>query len=157
MLLGRYGLSLETVHVGQSIPGSYWGEEEAGLIRRSNNYFILARADTPLHSVLHESCHFVCMDEQRRQALGEVNDPEAGNAGGDYDEENAVCFLQIILADQLPGMDRLKMCADMDRWGYTFRLGSALSWFTRDADDARQWLLEAHLIDDGNNPTFRVR
>jgi len=30
--------------------------------------------------------------------------------------------------------------SDMDAWGYTFRLGSALAWFEHDADDARAWL-----------------
>jgi hypothetical protein len=62
------------------------------------------------------------------------------DAGGDYDEENAVCYLQIVLADRLPGVGRDRVLADMDAWGYTFRLGSARAWFERDAADARDWL-----------------
>ena len=30
--------------------------------------------------------------------------------------------------------------ADMDAWGYTFRLGSAHAWFEHDAEDAREFL-----------------
>ena len=68
--------------------------------------------------MLHEACHFICMDDARRTQLER-------DAGGDYDEENAVCYLQILLADEFAGMDSQQMCRDMDAWGYTFRLGSA--------------------------------
>ncbi len=78
-------------------------------------------------------------------------------AGGDYDEENAVCYLQILLADELPGMDKTKMMNDMDAWGYTFRLGSARAWFEQDAEDAHAWLLAHQLIDAEGLPTFRTR
>ena len=33
-LLARYGLALEQVADGMPIPGSYWGEPEAGVIVR---------------------------------------------------------------------------------------------------------------------------
>ena len=82
------------------------------------------------------------MDDARRTQLER-------DAGGDYDEENAVCYLQILLAAEVAGMDSQQMCSDMDAWGYTFRLGSASAWFERDAQDARQWLL-AHRIIDAN-------
>ncbi len=144
-LLGRYGLSLRTVADAEAIPGSFWGDAEAGLVGSD----VYVRADTPVHSLLHESCHYICMDSQRRQALHT-------DAGGDHDEENAVCYLQILLADEIPEMGRLRMFADMDTWGYTFRLGSARRWFEEDADDARQWLVAAGLIADGA-PTFRLR
>ena len=62
------------------------------------------------------------------------------DAGGDYAEENAVCYLQILLAGSFRAVGRERMCADMDAWGYTFRLGSAKAWFEQDAEDARQWL-----------------
>ena len=39
------------------LPGSYWGDSEAGL--RANVLYV--RADTPLHSLLHELSHYVCM------------------------------------------------------------------------------------------------
>ncbi len=144
-LLGRYGLSLRMIADAEPIPGSFWGDSEAGLVGSD----IYVRADTPVHSLLHESCHFICMDSLRRQALHT-------DAGGDHDEENAVCYLQILLADEIPEMGRLRMFADMDAWGYTFRLGSARRWFEEDADDARQWLVAAGLIVDGA-PTFRLR
>ncbi|MEJ2383911.1 MAG: hypothetical protein P8Y54_05870 [Xanthomonadales bacterium] len=145
-LLARYGLSVERASDGAPIPGSFWGEDEAGLVGDR----LLLRADTPLHSALHEACHYVCMDAGRRRGLDT-------DAGGDYDEENAVCYLQILLAGELPDFSRARMMADMDAWGYSFRLGSAQAWFERDADDARAWLRRHDLIDDDERPTFRLR
>ena len=134
-VLRRYGLELEFVQSGKPIAGSHWGEPEAGLIGAR----VLARADTPVHSVLHESCHYICMDEGRRDALHT-------DAGGDYDEENAVCYLSIVLAGEISGFGQERMLLDMDRWGYTFRLGSARAWFEGDAEDARQWLMAKGLL-----------
>ena len=145
-LLGRYGLEGVTLADGETIPGSYWGESEAGLIG-SRLYW---RLDTPVHSVLHEGCHFVCMTDQRREQLDK-------DAGGDYDEENGVCYLQILLADELPGVGRERMWQDMDAWGYTFRLGSARAWFEQDAADARAWLADRGLIGQDTRPTWRIR
>jgi hypothetical protein len=124
-LLAAFGLEVVEVPEGESVPGSYWGDEEAGLIR--NRLYL--RADTPLHSVLHESCHYICMDSERRDRLHT-------DAGGSYDEENAVCYLQIVLAQRVPGFGSDRCMRDMDAWGYSFRLGSARAWFERDADDA---------------------
>lgn len=145
-LLGRFGLAWGAVEPGHPIPGSYWGDSEAGLIAAC----VYARPDTPVHSVLHEACHYVCMDARRRGALDT-------NAGGDYAEENGVCYLQILLADELPGIGCGRMMADMDAWGYTFRLGSARAWFEQDAEDARQWLRGHGLIDENDRPTWRLR
>jgi len=144
-LLRRYGLKLIGVDEQQPIPGSFWGDEEAGLVADT----LYARDDTPMHSVLHEACHYVCMTADRRSGLDT-------NAGGDYDEENAVCYLQILLADYLPGMGRARMFADMDAWGYSFRLGSAQAWFNQDADDARLWLLNNQIITDSSKPTWQL-
>ena len=79
------------------------------------------------------------------------------DAGGEVSEENAVCYLQILLADELPEMGRARMCADMDAWGYTFRLGSAGAWFERDAEDARKWLWQHGLIDRAQRPLWQLR
>ena len=38
-------------------------------------------------------------------------------------------------------MGRERMFSDMDRWGYSFRLGSARAWFNEDAEDAISFLL----------------
>jgi hypothetical protein len=141
-LLARYDIEPVAVAAPEEIPGSYWGESEAGLIG-NRIYF---RPDTPLHSVLHEACHFICMDDARRAQLER-------DAGGDFDEENAVCYLQIVLAGEITGSGPQQMCSDMDAWGYTFRLGSALAWFERDADDARQWLQANRIIDAAGRPT----
>ena len=89
-LLGRFGLRLQVCPAAEPIPASYWGDSEAGL--RDDRLF--ARADTPLHSILHEACHYICMDAGRRQRLD-------ADAGSDEAEENAVCFLQILLADHI--------------------------------------------------------
>jgi hypothetical protein len=145
-LLARYRLVPTLVAADAPIPGSYWGESEAGLMG-DRLYF---RSDTPLHSVLHEACHYICMDEARRATLER-------DAGGDYDEENAVCYLQILLAGELPGCSRKRMCADMDAWGYTFRLGSAQAWFDHDAKDARQWLIKHGVIRQDGHISWKKR
>ena len=79
------------------------------------------------------------------------------DAGGDDPEENAVCYLQILLADQLPGVGRQRLCDDMDTWGYSFRLGSTRAWFEGDADDARIWLAGSGVIDQKNRLTGALR
>lgn len=145
-LLRRFGLDLQQRRPGEQIPGSYWGDSEAGLVGAT----LYARPDTPLHSVLHESAHFICMSEERRNGLHT-------DAGGDFAEENAVCYLQILLAGLVPGADANRMCSDMDAWGYTFRLGSAAAWFAGDATDARDWLLLHGLIDAAARPTYACR
>ena len=145
-LLARYGLSLRRVAAGALIPGSFWGDEEAGL----QGDTLLFRGDTPLHSMLHEACHYICMDPARRAGLDT-------DAGGGYDEENAVCYLSILLAGELPGFGRERMLRDMDAWGYSFRLGSARAWFEGDAEDARQWLLRYGLISAAAEPLYRIR
>jgi len=145
-LLADYGLSCESVAADENIPGSFWGDSEAGLVGNR----LLLRDDTPVHSALHEACHYICMTPDRRDGLHT-------DAGGDYDEENAVCYLQILLADRLPGVGQEKLMTDMDAWGYTFRLGSAKAWFHGDAEDARGWLLREGIIDAGSCPTGRLR
>ena len=133
-LLVPYGLVVER-STDARIPGSYWGESEAGLIGNR----LIVRPDTPVHSALHEACHWICADHGRRRALHT-------DAGGDDLEECAVCYLQCLLADALPGYSRAQMWADMDAWGYSFRLGSAQAWFERDAGDARAWLASRALL-----------
>jgi hypothetical protein len=145
-LLARFGLELRWVSSGNAIPGSFWGDSEAGLIGN----VIYARDDTPLHSVLHESCHYICMDESRRAGLHT-------DAGGDTDEENGVCYLQILLAEQIPGMGKVRMWRDMDAWGYSFRLGSARAWFEQDAADALKWLQNHSLVDACGEVLYRLR
>lgn len=146
VLLDRYGLDLILVAPGEIIPGSYWGEREAGLIGAK----LYARLDTPLHSILHESAHFICMTPERRAGLDT-------DAGGDEAEETAVCYLQSLMAERLPNVGARRLFADMDEWGYSFRLGSAARWFDEDAEDARGWLLEHGLIDGAGELTFRTR
>jgi hypothetical protein len=146
LLLDRYGLELVLVARETIIPGSYWGEREAGLIGAR----IYARLDTPVHSVLHESAHFICMTPERRAGLDT-------DAGGDHPEENAVCYLQILFAELLPNVGRSRMFRDMDEWGYTFRLGTAAAWFEQDAEDARRWLIDHGLIDPSGALTYACR
>jgi hypothetical protein len=146
VLLDRYGLALNLVAHGELIPGSYWGEQEAGLLGSK----IFARLDTPLHSVLHESAHFICMTPERRAGLDT-------DAGGDHAEENAVCYLQILMAQILPGISYERVCRDMDEWGYTFRLGSARRWFEEDAADAHDWLIRHGIMDSQRCLTHACR
>ncbi|MGB5739801.1 MAG: hypothetical protein WBM54_10660 [Woeseia sp.] len=145
-LAARYGLQIVTVGDRQTIPGTFWGEPEAGIIGSE----IFLRSDTPVHSALHEMSHVVCMDSARRASLER-------NAGGDDAEEAAVCYLQIVLADELPRVGSERLMRDMDAWGYSFRLGSTLRWFREDAADARAWLESFELLTPGGRASFRLR
>lgn len=130
----------------EAITGSFWGDSEAGI----KGHAVYARKDTPVHSLLHEMCHTICMSTKRRNNLDR-------DAGGDDLEEAAVCYLQIVLADELEGVGRARMMRDMDAWGYSFRLGSTRAWFDEDAGDAKSFLLKHKLIDDSGVPTWRLR
>jgi hypothetical protein len=133
-LLARYGLRLVAVADGADIPGSYWGNPEAGLV----GHDVHARGDTPVHSLLHEAAHLLVMPAERRAGVHtDASDCQL--------EEDASCALQILLADALPGVGRERLMADMDAWGYTFRLGSARAWFEHDAEDALAFLAERGL------------
>ncbi|MCR6699965.1 MAG: hypothetical protein NVV68_01810 [Dokdonella sp.] len=134
-LLAEYGLTLSLVADGVPIPGSYWGDPEAGVIGST----VHARRDTPVHSLLHEACHLIVLPPERRAAVHT-------DATDSVAEEDATCCLQILLADRLPGVGRDRLMADMDAWGYTFRLGSSRAWFEHDAGDAHAWLAERGLL-----------
>jgi hypothetical protein len=129
-LLAQHGLELVYVDTGAPIPGSFWGEPEAGVIASR----VYARGDTPLHSLLHEACHLLVVVDPARRATIHTD------ASDSNEEEDATCYLQIVLADGLPGFGRERALADMDAWGYSFRLGSARAWFEQDAEDARAFL-----------------
>ena len=145
-LLARFDLQLLRCADHTPIPGSYWGDDEAGL--KANRLY--ARADTPLHSILHEACHYICVSPERRHGLDT-------NAGSDDPEENAVCYLQVLLAGHLISMGRARMFTDMDAWGYSFRLGSSEAWFEADADDALQWLQSHAIVDQQGQLCWQLR
>ena len=93
-LLAAHGLTLEHVGDSDTIPGSYWGEPEAGVVAST----VYARNDTPVHSLLHEACHLiVAAPERRAQIHTDASDSQA--------EEDATCYLQILLAEHLAGRD----------------------------------------------------
>ncbi len=146
VLLARYGLKLRFIAHEDLIPGSYWGESEAGLVADC----LYARLDTPVHSVLHEAAHYVCMSPERRAGLDR-------DAGGDDPEECGVCYLQILLGAQLRGVGRERLCDDMDAWGYSFRDGTTRAWLEKDALDARLWLREHGIVDADDAPTWQLR
>ena len=137
-LLGHFGLQLRRVAAGAPIPGSFWGEEEAGIIGAT----VYARDDTPVHSLLHEAGHLIVLPPEKRAAVHT-------DATDSIEEEDATCYLQIMLADGLPGVGSARLMADMDAWGYSFRLGSTRAWFEQDAENARAWLRERGLLSDG--------
>ena len=128
-LLGRFGLQLRRVAPGEPIPGSFWGDEEAGIIGTA----VYARDDTPVHSLLHEAGHLIVLPPERRPDVHT-------DATDSIEEEDATCYLQIVLADELPGVGRRRLMTDMDAWGYSFRLGSTRAWFEHDAENAREFL-----------------
>ena len=146
LVLSRYGLTLALIAPEELIPGSYWGESEAGL----QGDRLYARLDTPVHSVLHEASHYICMTPERRSGLDR-------DAGGDDPEECGVCYLQVLLANELPGVGSQRLMSDMDDWGYSFRLGTTRAWFELDAEDARMWLLDHGVIDAASRLTGRLR
>jgi hypothetical protein len=146
LLLQRYGIEFVLIAPEELIPGSYWGDSEAGL----KADWLYARLDTPVHSVLHEASHYICMTPERRAGLDR-------DAGGNDIEESAVCYLQVLLAADLPGVGLDRICADMDAWGYTFRLGCTRAWFDLDSDDARGWLREHGVIDANGALTGNLR
>ena len=145
-LLSRFGLSARRVSADAPIEGTFWGEPEAGIVGTQ----VFIRGDTPVHSLLHETCHIICMDSSRRDSLDR-------DAGGDDLEESAVCYLQVLLADELPGVGRRRLMQDMDDWGYSFRLGSTAAWFDDDAADAASWLQEHGLVSASGDPVYRLR
>ena len=119
-LLRSYGLALQRVADGDPIPGSYWGDSEAGIIGTT----VYARDDTPVHSLLHEACHLIVLPPERRERVHT-------DATDSVAEEDAVCVLQALLGDVLPGVGR-------DR---------VRDYMERDADAAWAWLREHGLVD----------
>ncbi|RZA37179.1 MAG: hypothetical protein EOP92_01770, partial [Lysobacteraceae bacterium] len=90
-LLARHDLQLGLVADGSPIPGSFWGDPEAGVIGST----VHVRNDTPVHSLLHEACHLIVLPPERRaQVHTDATDSDI--------EEDATCYLQIVLADGLP-------------------------------------------------------
>src|SRR5690606_25118354 len=94
---------------------------------------------TPVHSLLHEAAHLIVLPPGRRAAVHT-------DATDSVEEEDAACVLQSLLGDALPGVGAARVLADMDAWGYTFRLGSAAAYVRDDADEAWAWLLRAGLV-----------
>lgn len=129
VLLRVLGVRLVIHRTEASLPGSYWGDSEAGVSGRS----LHVRGDTPLHSLLHEACHIACAGAESDRSFDR-------DAGGCDDEEAGVCFMQIRLADALPGAGADRLCQDMDDWGYSFREGSAAAFANGDAQIAGEWL-----------------
>lgn len=145
-LLNRYGIQINYSKPGVEIPNSFWGSPEAG--RKRNQLYI--RGDTPIHSILHEACHYICMPADQRV-------DSHSDAKGSVKEENASCYLQILLSDHINDFDRNQLMQDMDAWGYSFRLGSAHAWFTQDAEEVCRWLQKHKIINTQCDITWRLR
>ena len=146
-LFSRFSLIIKIVDDNADIPGSFWQAPEAGVITDT----LYIRNDTPVHSALHEACHFICMDKNRRATLH----TDAG--GRTAIEEDSVCYLSILLADYIDELGKKRMFSDMDEWGYSFRLGSAKTWFEGDAEDAVVWLIKHRLLTLENELNWKVR
>ncbi|MEL7537215.1 MAG: hypothetical protein AAFZ58_01710 [Pseudomonadota bacterium] len=134
-----FGFELRVVADDVAIPGSYWGAPEAGL---EGNAVIVQHA-TPIHSLLHETSHWLmCTPERRAQLFVD--------AGGTDAEEEAVCALQLELAGRLPAYSGDECLADMDAWGYSFRQGHAAAWLREDGPLARRrWPAHVHAALNG--------
>ena len=145
-ILNPYHLLLEQVKVGEEIPHSFWGAPEAGRLGSK----LYARPDTPVHSILHETAHFICMEPTQRTS-------DEIDAKGSAIEECACCYLQIVLSDYIAGVGRNSLMQDMNQWGYSFRLGSAQRWFSADSEDAQQWLVKNQILTTSLQPTWQLR
>ena len=145
-LIEKYHLKLTILADNEEIPASFWGDPEAGLIGKT----IFVKKITPLHSFLHEFSHLICMPEHRRLNL--IIDAKSND-----NEESAVCYLQILLAESLVGLNHITLMQDMDDWGYSFRLGSTNEWFRNDASDSRKWLQKENILDERGNITWALR
>ncbi len=145
-LLARFGMTVQVTPQDEDIPHSFWGSPEAGRL----NETLYIRTNTPIHSLLHESCHYVCMPLDQRKL-------EVVDAKGTAAEENATCYLQLLLADKLQGYNQNQLMKDMDDWGYSFRLGSAKRWFTEDAEEVKEWLIKHEIIDRQSQITWQLR
>ena len=145
-VLRIHGIEIKEIAKNHPIPYSYWGAPEAG--RKSNKLYI--RHDTPVHSILHETCHFVCMPKNQLR-------DDRVDASGSPAAENACCYLQILISDHVHGFNREIHMKNMDEWGYSFRLGSAAAWFSQDAEDAKEWLVSQNIIDLLGDITWKLR
>ena len=146
LVLSQYRLQLASVNPNEKIPYSFWGTPEAGRLGST----LFARSDTPVHSILHEAAHYICMPAARRKS-SEID------ANGSAIEESACCYLQILLSDYIGGINRNILMQDMDQWGYSFRLGSAQHWFYADSEDAQQWLINQQVLTLSRHPTWQLR
>ena len=144
-LCERFGVRLSKLPPGAAIDGSFWGEPEAGIVGCTLN----VRGDTPIHSLLHELGHIVCMTQERRAGLHT-------NAESDDSEEAAVCYLQVLLAASLRGIGHDRIMQDMDAWGYSFPEGRTSSWFAN-AADSLGWLVKNRVASADGSVTFRLR
>lgn len=141
----RFGIQIKRQASGTKIEGTFWGEPEAGIVGKC----VYVRGDTPVHSLLHELCHIVCMTPERRQSLN-------ADAASDDNEEAAVCYLQVSLANNVAEIGQARIMCDMDAWGYSFPEGNTQSWYEA-ATDARGWLLEKGLLDTQGLVLNRLR
>lgn len=144
-LCSRFGVRLRKLPDGAPIDGSFWGEPEAGIVGSTLN----VRGDTPVHSLLHELGHIICVSPARRTRLHT-------DAASDHREEAAVCYLQVLLAGTLSCIGRDRIMRDMDAWGYSFPEGRTASWFAA-AGDALSWLVDQRVAAPDGRVTFRLR
>ena len=80
------------------------------------------------------------------------------DATDSIEEEDATCVPQALLGDELPGVGRERVLADMDAWGCTFRLGSARAYVEQDAETpAWAWLQARGLKVDASTWVRRLR
>ena len=104
---------------------------------------VYARADTPVHSLLHEAGHLIVLPPERRAARA-YRRHRFGRRRRRGLRAAGRCS-----ATRCRASAATRVLADMDAWGYTFRLGSARAYVEHDAADAWRWLREHGLVDAG--------
>jgi len=103
VMLDRYGLAFVLAAPEEVIPGSYWGEREAGLMGSRSSPGSTRRC---IRCCTGRAISSACRPSGR---AGLDTD-----AGGDDAEENAVCYLQILIGGRAA---ECRERADVPRYG----------------------------------------
>ena len=123
-LLARYGLAARARRRRRADPRQLLGRTRS----RPDRPRVHARDDTPVHSLLHEAAHLIVLPPERARRAYRRHRFGRGRRRR---------LRAAVAARRRPARRRPRaLMADMDAWGYTFRLGSARAYFERDAEDA---------------------
>lgn len=126
-----FDLWFECVVDGELIFGSFWGDEEVGII----GIIVYVCGDMLVYLLLYEVCYLiVLLLECCVVVYIDVIDL--------IEEEDVICYLQIVLVDVFLGVGCDWLMVDMDVWGYLFWFGLICVWFEQDVENVCQFLFD---------------